>query len=194
MLPVWPVDSPCHVYNVYGTTEVSCWAMLQRVERSWLELHADVVMVPLGRALSGTLVAVTDGAGGVLMRGTGVLHIGGPNRRCIVEGETLLVLPIPPSSPPFWRNTGDLATIGDQGVITWAGRCDNRVKRLGQQVNLDSVQQLISSSVIGINIQCISDHPNPSPPSSQALSIHHHLLRPHAPPPAKLRPLQGCLQ
>ena len=111
-------------------------------------------------------MTVTDADGRALKHGTGMLHIGGPERRCLVEGEPTVVLMVDKMADILtdMRNSGDLATIDQEGVITWAGRQDNRIKRLGQQVNLDSVQHLIASLVTGVHVHSTPNSPCPAQP------------------------------
>lgn len=62
-------DSRVRLYNLYGITELSCWATLHPIGRS------DHV-VPLGRPLSGTVVEVRSPGGGTVSSGEGEVFIG----------------------------------------------------------------------------------------------------------------------
>lgn len=62
--------------------------------------------------------------------------LGGHNRVCLLDTESVL-------SPDTWRNTGDIGhkdqTTGHVYII---GRSDRQIKRKGNRVNLDYVQQV----------------------------------------------------
>uniref|UniRef100_A0A3B5Q7J9 Aminoadipate-semialdehyde dehydrogenase n=1 Tax=Xiphophorus maculatus TaxID=8083 RepID=A0A3B5Q7J9_XIPMA len=61
------------VYNIYGVTEVSCWASCCRVP----EPELTVSSVPLGTPLMDTVVEVRDEDGCVITEGEGQVFIGG---------------------------------------------------------------------------------------------------------------------
>lgn len=60
------------IYNIYGITEVSCWASVNEVVTTSLPCHTNY----LGQALSQTIFQVRDETGEVVKNGTGILHIG----------------------------------------------------------------------------------------------------------------------
>jgi acyl-CoA synthetase len=75
------------IFNVYGITEVSCWATVHKVvvpdvAQSFAHNDCDTRApsqqdpVPLGNALSQTLLAVRDASGEEIFTGEGELYIG----------------------------------------------------------------------------------------------------------------------
>jgi acyl-CoA synthetase len=75
------------IFSMYGITEVSCWATVHKVlipDVAQLFDHNDCGMhvssqqdpVPLGNALSQTLLAVKDDSGEEIFTGEGELYIG----------------------------------------------------------------------------------------------------------------------
>ncbi|KAM6439775.1 beta-alanine-activating enzyme isoform 2-T6 [Liasis olivaceus] len=68
-----------HLFNVYGITEVSCWATCYRIPEEVLDtdhcFRSDS-LVPLGTPLSGTIVEVKDANGSVVLEGEGQVFIG----------------------------------------------------------------------------------------------------------------------
>jgi acyl-CoA synthetase len=75
------------IFNVYGITEVSCWATVHKVVIPDLEQSFDLndydthvpsqqYPVPLGNALSQTLLSVKNDSGEELVTGEGELYIG----------------------------------------------------------------------------------------------------------------------
>lgn len=79
MLNAWRhEDNATAVFNVYGVTEVSCWASCYQIPPSVLR-HPDgsaSSAVPLGSPLMGTRVEVRDQYGGVVTEGEGEVFIG----------------------------------------------------------------------------------------------------------------------
>uniref|UniRef100_A0A3B4X5G9 Aminoadipate-semialdehyde dehydrogenase n=1 Tax=Seriola lalandi dorsalis TaxID=1841481 RepID=A0A3B4X5G9_SERLL len=125
-------DNKTHIYNIYGITEVSCWACCCRVPQS---LAAS--SVPLGTPLMDTLVEVRDEHGCVVTEGEGQVFIGGEDRVCLLDEEQAVV-------PGTMRASGDWVNVKD-AQLYYLGRRDRLIKRHGKRVNLDGVQQLIVS-------------------------------------------------
>ncbi|XP_015241042.1 PREDICTED: acyl-CoA synthetase family member 4 isoform X1 [Cyprinodon variegatus] len=131
-------DNQTSIYNIYGITEVSCWASCYRIPERLL--RSDTLMpssVALGTPLMDTLVEVRDEGGCVITEGEGQVFIGGQDRVCLLDSEETVV-------PGTMRATGDWVNVKDK-ELHYLGRRDRMVKRNGKQVNLDSVQQLIQS-------------------------------------------------
>uniref|UniRef100_A0A665VA80 Aminoadipate-semialdehyde dehydrogenase n=1 Tax=Echeneis naucrates TaxID=173247 RepID=A0A665VA80_ECHNA len=130
-------DNKTHIYNIYGITEVSCWACCYQIPRSLLQSSHTVSSVPLGTPLADTVVEVRDEHGFVVTEGEGQMFIGGKDRVCLLDEEEAVV-------PGTMRATGDWVTITDTQLY-YLGRKDRLIKRHGKRVNLDSLQQLIVS-------------------------------------------------
>ncbi|XP_054901491.1 beta-alanine-activating enzyme [Poeciliopsis prolifica] len=136
------------IYNMYGVTEVSCWASCCRIPEPQLQrgniptlnsagLCGTASSVPLGTPLMDTVVEVRDADGCVITEGEGQVFIGGEDRVCLLDGEDAVV-------PGTMRATGDWVDVRD-AQLYYLGRRDRLIKRNGKRVNLDSLQQLILS-------------------------------------------------
>jgi acyl-CoA synthetase len=137
-------SSPGHstvFYNIYGITEVSCWATLSKIE-------SNEIQVDLGHALGETDLRVINEDEEEIHRdqgGEGYLWLGG-RRICLLNDET-------PDSikKPVFRPTGDRVEFLN-GKLYYRGRKDETVKRMGKRLNLHSVEILALSS--GLVQQC----------------------------------------
>ena len=120
-------DNHTDLYNVYGITEVSCWATCHKIQLDNTTTDWNVLTdgVPIGEALSDTRVELRG------REDVEEIWIGGCKRRCEVEGE----------ENGDMRNTGDIGTRDPDGAILCVGRRDGQFKRLGCRVNLLSVER-----------------------------------------------------
>nr|XP_040040695.1 beta-alanine-activating enzyme [Gasterosteus aculeatus aculeatus] len=129
-------DNRTHVYNVYGITEVSCWASAHRLPEALLQAgDASPPSVPLGAALMDTRLEVRDERGRVVAEGEGQLFVGGGERVCLLDEEEAAVA-------GTMRASGDWVEVRDAQMF-FLGRRDRLVKRHGKRLNLDGVQQLL---------------------------------------------------
>ncbi|XP_076346955.1 LOW QUALITY PROTEIN: aminoadipate-semialdehyde dehydrogenase [Tachypleus tridentatus] len=126
------------IYNIYGITEVSCWATLKKITESDLN---DDTEVPLGLPLLETEVVVKDKEDNHVIEGEGELFVGGENRICLIDNEKHLI------GSSVLRATGDWVRRTHEGNIMFLGRVDSVVKYNGKKVNLalmqDAVEQLV---------------------------------------------------
>lgn len=127
-----------HICNLYGTTEVSCWASWYKVpdEHLCLENTTDV-SVPLGEPMLDTVMEVRDETGRPVTEGEGQLFIGGQERVCLLDDEETVV-------KGTMRATGDWVQVCDSRLY-FQGRKDRLVKRFGQRVHLDALQRVIEN-------------------------------------------------
>ncbi|KAF3691186.1 Acyl-CoA synthetase family member 4 [Channa argus] len=131
-------DNKTQIYNIYGITEVSCWACCYKIPESLLQSsNGSVSSVPLGTPLLGTVMEVKNEQGVVVTEGEGQVFIGGEDRVCLLDDEETVI-------PATMRATGDWANIKDSQLY-YLGRRDRLIKRHGKRVNLDSLQQVILS-------------------------------------------------
>ncbi|KAM8874194.1 beta-alanine-activating enzyme isoform 2-T2 [Spinachia spinachia] len=129
-------DNRTHIYNVYGITEVSCWASAHRLPEALLQAgDTSPPSVPLGAPLMDTRLEVRDERGRIITEGEGQVFIGGGERVCLLDGEEAAVA-------GTMRASGDWVEVRDTQMFL-LGRRDRLVKRHGKQVNLDGVQQLL---------------------------------------------------
>ncbi|XP_033611608.1 beta-alanine-activating enzyme isoform X4 [Cryptotermes secundus] len=141
------------IFNVYGITEVSCWATVHKVvipdvaksfDHNDCGTHAPSQQdpVPLGNALSQTLLAVKDESGEEVFTGEGELYIGSMDRVCLVDSETVQNLQF-----PVYRATGDIVKIdGSSRMMIYLGRKDNIIKRFGHKVSLNHVERVVATN------------------------------------------------
>ncbi|XP_077463975.1 beta-alanine-activating enzyme [Stigmatopora argus] len=125
-------DNRTQVFNLYGITEVSCWATCYKIPPG-----SSASDVPLGSPLTDTKVEVRDQDGGVVTEGEGQVFIGGEQRVCLLDQEESAIA-------GTMRPTGDWVDLKG-GRMFYRGRKDRRIKRHGKCVNLDNVQQLLTS-------------------------------------------------
>ncbi|KAK7097520.1 hypothetical protein V1264_004483 [Littorina saxatilis] len=128
-------DNGTSVYNVYGTTELSCWAALYcaRLPKGCVQYP-----VPIGEALTGTKVKVVDEKGEDVTCGTGHILIGGAERTCLLNNEDEDLL----KRGNVWRRTGDLGKVESDANIFCLGREDRQIKRNGKRLDLDTLEKV----------------------------------------------------
>lgn len=112
-----------------------------------------------------TTVELRDEDGCVITQGEGQVFIGGMDRVCLLDDEVTV-------APGTMRSTGDWVQIRDTHLY-FLGRRDRLVKRHGQRLHLDTLQQV---STISDSMSCqahITNFPVLSPPPVIDLSILH---------------------
>ncbi|XP_037393422.1 beta-alanine-activating enzyme isoform X2 [Pygocentrus nattereri] len=122
------------IYNLYGTTEVSCWACCYDLPNS--HRPSDYITdasVPLGEPLMDTAIEVRDNEGHLVTEGEGQIFIGGQERVCLLDNERF-------TAKGTMRATGDWVLVRDSHLY-YLGRKDNLIKRHGQRVHIDALQQ-----------------------------------------------------
>ncbi|XP_043076339.1 beta-alanine-activating enzyme isoform X2 [Puntigrus tetrazona] len=126
------------ICNLYGTTEVSCWASCYEVPDEHL-CSEDITdeFVPLGEPMLDTVMEVRDETGRPVTKGEGQLFIGGQERVCLLDDEETV-------AEGTMRATGDWVQARDSQVY-FLGRKDRLIKRFGQRVHLDALQQTIEN-------------------------------------------------
>ncbi|XP_069487719.1 beta-alanine-activating enzyme isoform X2 [Ambystoma mexicanum] len=122
-----------HIYNLYGVTEVSCWATCYRVPHEVFSRKESPI--PLGSPLLGTVVEVRDPNGSIVEEGEGQLFLGGKERICFLDAETSV-------NSGKMRETGDWVSVIDTNIL-FLGRKDNQIKRHGKRLCIEYVQQVI---------------------------------------------------
>ncbi|KAL4635439.1 acyl-CoA synthetase family member 4 isoform X1 [Arapaima gigas] len=125
------------IFNLYGTTETSCWSCWHEIPEEQLSPSAEGDQsVPLGTPLMGTMVEVRDEAGHVLAEGEGQVFTGGERRVCLLDDEVAV-------AAGTMRGTGDWVELRHSHLY-YLGRRDRLVKRNGQQLHLDAVHRALA--------------------------------------------------
>jgi amino acid adenylation domain-containing protein len=133
----------CRVLNHYGPTETTVGVL---TFPTWSEEARRGSIVPLGRPLAGTRVAVVDRSLEILPAGVpGELLIGGPQvargylGRPDLTAERFAPDPFGARGERLYR-TGDRARVTADGVVEFLGRVDQQVKIRGFRVEPGEVE------------------------------------------------------
>ncbi|XP_014605434.1 PREDICTED: acyl-CoA synthetase family member 4 [Polistes canadensis] len=122
-------------YNIYGITEVSCWASIHKIVR----INEKNKTSNLGRILSETIFQVRNKDGNIVLEGTGHLYIGSSSRISVIDDEVFQNM-----NKPVFRNTGDIVHIDYSGQIFYEGRQDDMIKRYGNKLNLLRLNKIVN--------------------------------------------------
>ncbi|KAJ9592987.1 hypothetical protein L9F63_015357, partial [Diploptera punctata] len=144
ILKYWKMNgNRTQLYNIYGITEVSCWASIYKIilnEDKDIDINEEL-KIPLGDALSFTTLKVKDNLGNEIVDGEGELFVGSMTRVCLLDNETIQDLEF-----PVFRATGDIVQINSSnGKLYYLGRNNNVFKRFGNRVSLDKVNETSNS-------------------------------------------------
>ncbi|XP_012264555.2 beta-alanine-activating enzyme isoform X2 [Athalia rosae] len=123
------VDNKTRIYNIYGITEVSCWASINEID----SVNPDHQY--LGKLLSDTIFQVRNECGEIIHNGEGILYIGSSTRICLLDGEEWCLL-----KAPVFRKSGDIVTVDGNSKLFYKGRCNRTVKRYGNRINLTKLE------------------------------------------------------
>ncbi|XP_038112798.1 beta-alanine-activating enzyme [Culex quinquefasciatus] len=131
--------SGLRIFNIYGITEMSCWATIEQV------LLGCEGQVALGTPIDGSVeleLRDVETAEIVDLNSTecvrGELYLGSRVRKCLVDGEEGML----ESEDVLYRRTGDLVELRADGKYYYLGRCDDMVKRFGVRVSLAQIEQV----------------------------------------------------
>lgn len=127
----WENPSKKRVYNIYGTTEVSCWAMIHEVTKEDL-LSGEV---PLGELLDDTTYAFSPELNSSLHLEEMVLTT--KTRICFVDDKNWDVQLGKDNT--FAQHTGDFVRRYNSNVYYY-GRRNDVVKRFGERVDLNKIE------------------------------------------------------
>ncbi|KAK9509313.1 hypothetical protein O3M35_006657 [Rhynocoris fuscipes] len=140
-LNLWKLNSSILVYNIYGITEVSCWATINKV---WPSQNPDI---SIGFPLTETVIKLVN----CDLNNIGEMYIGSSTRFCEINDERIANLS---KELPFFRATGDLFQEIDKKYY-YIGRKDDRIKRWGVSTHLKDIEDAVKR--LGyLNCACIS--------------------------------------
>ncbi|KAL0267643.1 UNVERIFIED_CONTAM: hypothetical protein PYX00_009853 [Menopon gallinae] len=114
-------DNVTRVYNIYGITEISCWAFINELSE-----HCDEVS--LGKPLNGIIYKIDE---------NNELYIGSKVRKCIVGFENM------EENEVLFRRTGDIVNV-KEGTVYYVSRSNQVVKKFGIKVNLEKIERIFS--------------------------------------------------
>ncbi|XP_015119501.1 beta-alanine-activating enzyme [Diachasma alloeum] len=122
----------CRFFNIYGITEVSCWASIN-------EIFPTSHPRDLGQILSETMFEVRNENDTIISEGEGQLYVGSNSRICLINTEKMEEMKL-----PVFRDTGDLVLLDKSGKIFLNGRKNRRVKRFGHRINLQQLENHVN--------------------------------------------------
>lgn len=134
----WDNPSRVRVFNIYGTTEVSCWAMIHEVTKTDLEAGE----VPLGELLEGTSYAFLPDLN--TRSNLEEMVLTSQSRICFVDDKNLdQVLG---QGIHFAQHTGDLVRRCNDKIFYY-GRKNEIIKKFGERVNLNNIE-IVAAEVV----------------------------------------------
>lgn len=160
------------VYNVYGPTECTVNATVQRV-------HAGVPRPVIGRPLPGMSLFVADERGELVPRGAiGELYIVGPSvgagylgRPELTEARFCTVRWGPDGAAVRAYRTGDKVRVAQGDVIEYLGRLDDQVKVRGNRVELGEITARLHAHPAVARAVTVLDDADPLGPSLHAFIV-----------------------
>ncbi|CAH0560356.1 unnamed protein product [Brassicogethes aeneus] len=129
------------LYNLYGISEVSCWATVNKVTSTNIEDD-----ISIGKNIGDTITEIRNENGAILQDGIGEIFIGSKTRFCLINDENM-------TNKEIFRNTGDLGRITNNNIY-YLGRKNNTIKRFGLKINLEEIEILIMKE-IHVRNKCI---------------------------------------
>ncbi|MFG1391587.1 type I polyketide synthase [Xanthobacter agilis] len=134
------------IFNHYGPTETTIGCAMVEVTEALARVPTEDGRVPVGRALDGAVLDIVDDAGDVLPAGrTGEIRVRGAG---VALGYVGLApgaasgFVLAPDGTRAYR-TGDLGSIGADGLVRFLGRTDDMVKIRGHRVDPNGVAMVI---------------------------------------------------
>ncbi len=162
-LRIWQENLPeASFVNLYGPTEITCNCMYYEIPNPYVSDHALPLGIPFaGRSIvledNGQVVAGPGARGEICVRGESLAlgyyhnpeqtdshfimeHVTG---KMLTNGETGELTEIPAADGPMVRtyHTGDLAEVGPDGQIYFAGRKDFQIKHMGHRIELEEIEK-----------------------------------------------------
>ncbi len=160
------------VYNLYGPTEATVWSTVYRVDREQWQA-APEAMVPIGAPIHGTQTRVLDAQGNALPAGVpGELFIGGVglatgylNREELTQERFI-------RHRQYGRlyRTGDVVTLGQDGLLRFRERVDTQVKVRGFRIELGEIESAMAA-IPGVS-EAVAAVYEPAPGDSRLVAYY----------------------
>ncbi|KAB7498974.1 Acyl-CoA synthetase family member 4, partial [Armadillidium nasatum] len=138
---VWfNLSSKVKIYNLYGLTEMSCWAMYHNVDVNQFvsakleENIGSYCPIPLGKPLTDVEIHLIDKFGNKISKGEGQIFLSGKRNRCYIDD---------PDNPD--QGIGNDIKTGDIGYsdgvnLFYVERSDNIIKRNACKISLLEIE------------------------------------------------------
>lgn len=139
---IYRMSDHLRVINLYGPSEDTTYSTVYQVPRDNTE------EMRIGGPLDGTKVKVVDKNGRTMPpHYSGELYISGEGLALGYWNRTELTQEkfIEDDQQTRWYQTGDIVTVGDDGLLIYQGRIDNQVKLNGFRIELGEIDNLLLS-------------------------------------------------
>ncbi|KAH8335241.1 hypothetical protein KR067_011246, partial [Drosophila pandora] len=124
-----------HICNIYGITEISCWALLHMVQSLQTQM-------PLGTPIDeGTVLRIQCERDGDLEYGE--LFLGSATRRCYIPEIDDKSEELEDDASVCFRATGDMVHRLKDGTICYGERANDVVKRAGNRISLGLITRKV---------------------------------------------------
>jgi amino acid adenylation domain-containing protein len=133
--------------NLYGPTEATIASSFYTVPRCPDDPQASI---PIGAPCAGEELLVLDDARQPVGPGeVGTLYIGGvglsPGYWCDPEKTASVFVQTADGHPRRIYNTGDLARVGEDGLVYFCGRADSQIKSRGYRIELGEIEAALNT-------------------------------------------------
>ena len=146
--------------NLYGPTEVTVDCTWYPIERDFLDSEP----IPIGRACANKEVFLLDEhlkpvglgqLGEICVRGIGLAN--GYFGNWDKTRDAFVQDPRNPDYPDRIYRTGDLATVGEDGLFYFSSRSDNQIKHMGYRIELGEIESALSAIPGIADVVCLFD-------------------------------------
>lgn len=149
----WTSTKRKRIFNIYGITEVSCWATINEIKSNDLIANDDKTHIGTGLDCETILELRDMESGKSLDCGIGELFIGSERRICLIDSEPHSIFESP---KPIFRATGDIFSKSRENRLYFEGRTNETIKKFGVKINLFRITNF-ASKINGVKMAyCIS--------------------------------------
>ncbi|XP_055381999.1 beta-alanine-activating enzyme [Condylostylus longicornis] len=140
------------IFNIYGITEVSCWATLHEVN----DMN-DPFKIPIGKVMDPDTILEVRKCNSIVCtndKSFGELHIGSKTRKCLIEDENEIEIFEPEKI--IFRSTGDIVE-NLNGEMYYRGRINSIIKRFGHNIDTSVIENKFLEESTIRSVCCIFD-------------------------------------